>query len=213
MIDENLYLKGNSNASKNENNNRVGDKVVTTNVIIKKESEASKLKKKFFAEDIRTVSGHVVDSVVIPSLQKILSDIVKGGIDYLIYGSKVPKSQSGPGLISYNNYYNRTSYPGVSPYSIPINGNSPSSSISQPSVYAIDEVIFRERSDAEEVLLRMKEAISSYGMVSVADFYDLINQRCDFTARKYGWRDLKTADIIRINDGFSIRFPRITPIE
>lgn len=209
MFDEDVYVKGNSNASKKQEES---DKVVTTNVIIKKESEATKFKKKFFAEDMKTVGGHVVDSVVIPSLQKILSDIVKGGIDYLIYGSKTPRSQSGPGLISYSSYYNRTAYPGTPNYQNPINGNSPAP-INQPSIYAINEVVFRERADAEEVLLRMKEAISSYGMVSVADFYDLINQRCDFTNRKYGWRDLKTADIIRVSDGFSIRFPRVIPIE
>lgn len=204
MIDD--ELKGNSNASK-----AVGAKPVpvTSNVIVKKESEGNKLKKKFFAEDIKTVGGHVVDSVIIPSLQKILSDIVKGGIDYLIYGSKGARTQSGPGIISYNSYYGRNGVVGTPVYTSPINGNS-----TRPStLYSVNEVIFPERGDAEEVLLKMRESIASYGMVSVADFYDLINQRCSFTDQKWGWRDLRTADVIRVNDGFSIRFPRVTPLE
>ena len=91
----------------------------------------------------------------------------------------------------------------------PINGNSPN----QPTLYSVNEVVFPERADAEEVLLKMRESIASYGMVSVADFYDLINQRCSFTDQKWGWRDLRTADVIRVDAGFSIRFPRVSPLE
>lgn len=200
---ENDDFKGNSNASKG-----VRQQPVTSNVIVKKESEGSKFKKKFFAEDIKTVSGHVVDSIVIPSLQKIFSDIVKGGIDFLIYGNKSSRSNSGPGIISYNNYYNRNGI--VSPYTNPINGGVPTK---PATVYTVNEVIFRERANAEEVLLRMKEAISNYGMVSVGDFYDLIEQRSSFTDQKYGWKDLSSAEIMRENDGYSIRFPRVVVLE
>ena len=199
-------LKGNSNASKTASAKQAP---VTSNVIVKKESEGAKFKKKFFAEDVKTVGGHVLDSVIVPSLQKILSDIVKGGIDYLIYGSKGSRSNSGPGIISYSNYYNRNGVIGAPTYTNPINGNS-----QRPStLYSVNEVVFPERADAEEVLLKMRESISSYGMVSVADFYDLINQRCSFTDQKWGWRDLRTADVIRVDDGFSIRFPRVAPLE
>lgn len=206
---EDLDLKGNSNASKN--GEVVKQKPVTSNVIIKSESEGSKLKKKFFAEDIKTVSGHVRDSVIIPSLQKILSDMVKGGIDYLIYGSRGSKPPGGPGIISYTNYYSRYNS-NVNPpiNSNPVNGNNLRNG---NALYNVNDVIFYERYQAEEVLLRMRESISSYGMVSVADFYELIDQRCDFTAQKWGWRDLRTADILRVDNGFSIRFPKIAPLE
>ena len=203
---ENDLKGGNSNASKTTSAKQAP---ITSNVIVKKESEGAKFKKKFFAEDVKTVGGHVVDSVIIPSLQKILSDVVKGGIDYLIYGSKGARSNSGPGLISYSNYYNRGGFAGGSTYTSPINGNSPN----QPTLYSVNEVVFPERADAEEVLLKMRESIASYGMVSVADFYDLINQRCSFTDQKWGWRDLRTADVIRVDAGFSIRFPRVSPLE
>ena len=202
-------FKGNSNASK-VNLHESNVKPVTTNVVIKKEGEATKFRKRFFAEDAKTVGGHVVESVVIPSLQKLLSDAVKGAIDWLIYGSKGNRSATNTfNGISYTNYWNR----GLnnSPvYSNPMVGNNQAS---QTAVFAVNNVIFPERAQAEEVLLRMKEAIFNYGMVSVADFVDLIGQRCPFTDQKWGWRDLSGADVIRVNDGFSIRFPKVIPIE
>lgn len=203
MLDENL--EGNSNASK-----KAKTQPVTTNVIVKKESEGTKIRKKFFAEDAKTVGGHVVDTVVIPSIKKIISDMVKTAVDYFLYGSKGARPTSGPGIISYNQYYNRGTQVGGAPITYggtPLNGGKPN------TLYSVNEVIFPERSDAEAVLLNLREAIASFGMVSIADFYEQINQRSVFTDQKWGWRDLSQADIIRVDNGFSIRFPRVVALE
>ena len=148
-----------------------------------------------------------MESVVIPSLQKLLSDAVKGAIDWLIYGSKGNKNSSGVGTISYGSYYNRSGYINPTPvYTNPMLNN-------KPTLYAVNDIIIADRGEAEEVLLRMKESINSYGMVSVGDFYDLVGQRANFTDQKWGWFDLRTADIIRVDGGFCIRFPKVQPIE
>lgn len=182
-------------------------KPVTTNVVVRKESETKKFGKRFFSEDAKTVGSHVVDSVIIPSLQKLLSDAVKGAIDWLIYGSKGSRSTTGVGTISYGSMYRRDGLVNPNPvYTNPM--------ISQkPSLYAINDIAFSDRGEAEEVLLRMKESIVSYGMVSVGDFYDLVGQRANFTDQKWGWFNLDTADVIRVDNGFCIRFPKVQPIE
>ena len=200
-------FKGNPDTPEKFNTKPSIGKPVTTNVVVKKESEAKRLGKKFFAEDAKTVGSHVVESVVIPSLQKLLSDAVKGAIDWLIYGSKGSKNSSGVGTISYGSYYNRSGYINQTPvYTNPMLNN-------KPTLYAVNDIIIADRGEAEEVLLRMKESINSYGMVSVGDFYDLVGQRANFTDQKWGWFDLRTADIIRVDGGFCIRFPKVQPIE
>ena len=139
--------------------------------------------------------------------EKLLSDAVKGAIDWLIYGSKGNKNSSGVGTISYGSYYNRSGYINPTPvYTNPMLNN-------KPTLYAVNDIIIADRGEAEEVLLRMKESINSYGMVSVGDFYDLVGQRANFTDQKWGWFDLRTADIIRVDGGFCIRFPKVQPIE
>ena len=200
-------FKGNPDTPEKFNTRPSIGKPVTTNVVVKKESEAKRLGKKFFSEDAKTVGSHVVESVVIPSLQKLLSDAVKGAIDWLIYGSKGNKNSSGIGTISYGSYYNRSGYINPTPvYTNPMLNN-------KPTLYAVNDIIIADRGEAEEVLLRMKESINSYGMVSVGDFYDLVGQRANFSDQKWGWFDLRTADIIRVDGGFCIRFPKVQPIE
>lgn len=204
-------FKSNSNASKEaqqNDNSSQRNAPVTTNVSVINKKKLSF--GNFFAADAKSVGQHVVETILVPSLQKLLSDSVKGAVDWLIYGSKGRSNPtSGPGTVSYSRYYQ-----------IPIN-NYPSnlqnqnvlSPMQRPGVYSINDFKFQDRGDAEAVLMRMNEAIGRYGMVSVADFYDFIGQRCSFTDQKYGWYDLRAAQVIRYDDGFSIQFPKAQPIE
>lgn len=176
---------------------------VTSNVTIKKQSEINKFGKKIFSEDAKSVGSHVVDSVIVPNIQKLITDIVKNAIDWFVYGVRgVSQSNSGVRNVSYSSYYDRNR---------PVSQTS--QSISAPSVLAINDVIFNDRGEAEEVLLRLREIIARYGVVSVSDFYELINRSCDFTANKYGWRDLSTACVNRAGSGYRIAFPKTTTIE
>ena len=78
------------NSYKQRNNEKVTEekniKPVTSKVTIKKQSEINKFGKKIFSEDAKSVGSHVIDSVVVPNIQKLITDIVKNAIDWLIYG-------------------------------------------------------------------------------------------------------------------------------
>ena len=54
----------------------------------------------------------------------------------------------------------------------------------------------------------MDDLIETYGLVSVADFYDLVGVTGDYTDNKYGWTDLRNANVIRVRDGYMIKLPR-----
>lgn len=72
----------------------------------------------------------------------------------------------------------------------------------------IEEIIFERRGDAEEVLNKMDEIIGNYGYVTVADFYELSGITSSYESAKYGWTDLKTADVHRVRDGYILQLPR-----
>lgn len=200
-------LKGNSIASKNDansNNSQTEKKItpVTSQVTVKKQNDLSKFGKKLFSEDAKSVGEYVVNDVVVPSIKKLIVDSVKNAIDYFIYGGKTSNNSSGLKNVSYQNYYTGR----------PSNTTS-NATYTKPNIYAINDVIFNDRGEAETVLLRLKEAVERYGMVSVGDFYDCISQPSKYTDQKYGWRDLSTAQIVRTSGGFSIQFPKITPLD
>lgn len=190
-----------------EKGNKKDIPVVTKNVKVRKESEVSKFKKNFFAEDGASVKNHIFSTVVIPGLQRLFSDVIKNGIDWLIYGSKSSSgTRSGIRNVSYSNYYERsrsnTNY---------ASGRTTSSS--KPGAYSLNEVIFDERGEAEVVLDRMREAIARYTSVSVADFYDMVNFKHAFTDNKWGWDNLSDAEVVRNRNGYSIQFPKVKPLE
>ena len=55
----------------------------------------------------------------------------------------------------------------------------------------------------------MNECVQRYGMVSVADFYDMIGQKGNYTDNNYGWKDLTLARVDRAIEGYRIIFPRV----
>lgn len=209
-------FKGNSDASKltvNDNRPEKRFDAVTSNVTVEKNtSELSKLKKRFFAQDIKSVASNVLDKVIVPSLQKLLSDTFKQSLDWLIYGTKgssSPYSNQPYGNVSYSRYYQQQNPENQ----VPVWARPQQTPV--PGPYAVNSILFAERADAEIVLARMQEAVDNYGMVSVADFYDMINQTCSFTDQKWGWVNLNNdiAYVVRNGDQFSINFPPVRALE
>lgn len=193
-------FKGNSHISKEP------EKIepVTTNVTVKKTSEIEKFGKSIISEDIGNVRKKLTSDVVVPGIKKLLSDVGTNFINWFIYGIKGAPSNkttlSGLNRISYNSMYDR-----------PVQ----TSNLSQPKagLFEIDDVYFDDRGDAELVLLKLKEHIERYGMVSAGNFYQMIRSQYAFTAEKWGWRDLSKAEIQRKSDKYIIIFPKLEPLE
>ena len=76
----------------------------------------------------------------------------------------------------------------------------------------VDNILFDSRETAENVLEASKEIINKYGVVTVADMYDLAGLDAPYTGQKYGWVDLKEAKIIRVRSGYKLVLPEIIPI-
>lgn len=71
------------------------------------------------------------------------------------------------------------------------------------------ELVFESRRIADLVLDRLEGVINSYGVASVADFYDVAGEVCrTYSANLYGWTDIRTARVVRVHDGYVIKFPR-----
>lgn len=204
MID-NSDLKPNSFRSKEENKeeteNRV-EKVITGPVKTKKKSGFDKLKNEFISEDAKNIKSYVFGEVLIPAIKKAISDIVTDGIDILLYGESRGRTRRSPvDKISYRSYYD-TGY--HQPRDTRALSYSP---------YSYDDIILSTRGEAEEVLMRMDELMETYKLVRVADLYDLVGISGNYTDNKYGWTNIRNAEIVRVRDGYMIKMPRAIPID
>ncbi|MGN1370915.1 MAG: hypothetical protein ACI4XM_01345 [Candidatus Coprovivens sp.] len=192
--------KSNSHKSKENEEKKKVDKVVQGKVKAKKKSGVTKFADVFISEDASNVKNYIVMEVLIPAMKKALSDIVTNGIDMILYGETgVSKKRSSASRISYTNYYDRRD-------------ERSSRLTSIRGGYSYDDIILDNRGEAEDVLARMDELIDTYGIVSVADLYDLVGITGNYTDNKYGWTDIRSAQVVRVRDGYMIKLPRAIPL-
>lgn len=170
---------------------------------VKKKSEVSKIASNFISEDASNVTSHLWSGVLVPAIKKVIYDIITDGIDMILYGGNGRnKKPSEASKVSYRSYYNRR--------------NEEERRYDAPrtrSAYSYDEVVVDTRNEAEEVLARMDELIEEYKMVSVADLYDLVGITGNYTDNKYGWTNLRSAEVVRVRNGYLIKLPRVGPLD
>lgn len=176
------------------------EKVITGNVKTKKKSDMHKLSDVFGGKDGAEVKEYLLSDVLVPGIKKIVWEIVTGAFDMILFGGNGhARKNTNAGYVSYNNYSNR---------------REPSREV-RPQArtrYSYDDLVLETRGDAEDVMDRMAEAIQDYGMVTVADMYDAVGLSCNYTDNKYGWRDLRDAQIVRVRDGYMLKMPPAHPL-
>lgn len=206
----NTNYKSNSHKSKSEQNNQEErpkvEKVISGTARTKKKGPVKKLVNAFLAEDIHNVKSLLVSDVLIPAAKKVFFDVITRGADMFIYGGTGGGDRRRPNAskVTYRDYYERRN----DDRRPPIGSNQ-----STRSVYDYDEVILDTRTEAEEVLLRMDEIIKTYGVVTVADLYDLVGISDNYTDHRYGWTNIRNAKPERVRDGYILNLPKALPID
>lgn len=76
-----------------------------------------------------------------------------------------------------------------------------------------DEVVFNDRAEADLVLDRLMDLIDTYGVATVADFYDLAGISTDYPDNSWGWERLGSAAIRRTRAGYILDLPRPVTID
>lgn len=76
-----------------------------------------------------------------------------------------------------------------------------------------DDIVFETREDAEKVLDAMEDTVKKYGVVSLADVYDIVGKTTTYVASKYGWKSVDDAKVIHCLDGYYIELPKAEEIK
>lgn len=186
------------------------EKAIEGTAIIKKKSEFRKLMDMFFNEDWANIKTFVFTDVLVPTIQKAITDIVVNSIYMIVYpgGGKRYRSdyQGSNSRIAYDK---NPSFSNARP-------NEPAQARTRTG-FSYDDVLFETFADAKDALVSMDETMAKYRMVSVADFYDIAGisgSRCPDTYNNYGWTDIHLADVVRAWNGkWTIKLPRPLPFD
>lgn len=172
-------------------------------VKVRKRSGLSRSFDEFVRDDLNKVKEFAITDVIVPAIKKSISDIFKTGIDMILYhGETGSSSRRYPdsSKVSYRSYYDsaparRTSYS------------------DRRNAYYCDERIFGTRGEAEAKLAQLDDIMARYHLVRVADYCEIVGITGTYTDNDYGWTDLRTAEVVRVREGYIIRMPRALPID
>lgn len=200
---------GNSNKdkeSKAEKPEKDIKKVVTQAVTVKKKGAGRRLKDSFIQADVRTVLSYIVTEKVIPGAKNIILDSIYNGFERMFFPGE---TRTRPGQQS------RISYSGIS------RAMSGSPLRTAPRIergprstrQAREEFVIPSRKEAEEILELMNDVIDNYDVVSVADYYEMVDQPMSPVDQKWGWSFLGDVQILQARGGYLIDLPPAEPIQ
>lgn len=180
------------------------EKAISGTAKTRKRSEMRKFADVFLPGDVQNVKSYILADVLVPSIKKAISDIVTNGIDMILYGESGNRDRrSTASKVSYRSYYEKKNETRVDRSTINHTRGG----------YSYEDIVFETRGDAESVLSRMDEIVEKYNIVSVADMYELADISGSYTDNKYGWTDIRNAQVVRIRDGYVIKMPRPMPLD
>lgn len=192
-----------SNSHKSKEGNKPAPKKdiqkVTSGVVkTAKKGGLAKLISVFVNEDIDDVKEYIFMEVIVPGIKDTLSQMITNGVDMILYG-EVRRSRDSKSRTNYGRYYSR---------------DDRGSKSNSRKISNYDDLVFDSRRDADDVLKNMNDLLDNYDVVTVADLYDLVGKTGNgFTDHKYGWTDIRNAQVIRVRDGYGLRLPKALPID
>lgn len=196
----------NSHKSKKEkeaNEEKNIERVVSGPVSPRKKSELRKMADAFISDDCSNVKSYVVMEVIVPAIRNLIEDIIIDTTHMIFRGERGSRDRRKNERTPYYRSYererdrDRRSYRDSRTY----------------TGYDYENYVIPSRDEANEVLCRMDDLMSMYKTVSVADFYELVGVRCNYTDNKYGWSNLRNARVVPVRDGYVIELPKAMPLD
>lgn len=183
----------------------------------------------FFGDDgLRGVTEHLVRDIFIQSIQTTISDVATNTIHTIsdvatnsikraIFGESYDDRRRN----SNDYWYGSRRYVDNRMSSSRGRGYVDYSRQSEKALHHKSEnlsnvvrvIEFDSANDANEVLSYMIDSVEQYGLVTVADFYELSDVASKFTDHQFGWTNLDGVRVVPIRGGgFYISFPPAVPV-
>lgn len=177
------------------------EKVVTGKVVTRKQPWYKKAKQNLIADDAQTIGEFLLTDVIIPTTKNFLMDLLTEGASRALYGSS--RQSLRRSVLGSRGGGIRTKYDQMS-------SGEPRRMMSREhrANHDFDEVILDSRDEAITVVEELIARVDRYGSASVSDLYDLVGVTGSFADQRWGWTDLRTADVRQSRGGFLLDLPR-----
>ncbi len=191
--------------------------VTSAEPVRRKRGLGRQFKETFFSGSAREAAEYMVVDIVVPAVRDMFADAMQSGIERLIYGDRTPGPSRGRSRSSImNNTAGHVNYNSMAPTqreTKPSQAQQKMLSRRSRARHNLDELVIQSRQESEEVIDQMFDVLSRYGVVSVADLYELTGIQSGHTDMKWGWTNLRGAKAVRLRQGgFLLDLPDPEPL-
>ena len=190
--------------------------VPTGQAVARKKSIGKKFREQFAGDDAKTVGVYLLVDVVVPALKNLLYDLGNEGLKRTLFGGSARPGAVGTIIGSTLASTSRTAYSSFSkatPNPATQIGPSTEMTPQQRAMHDFSGIILQSREQAYQIIDVLSGLIDDYGAATVNDFYACIGQTPEFTAVKYGWKSLGSAEVRHIREGYLLEMPRPVVLE
>lgn len=162
-------------------------------------------------DDSKDIGSYILYDILIPAAKSMITESIQSGIEMMLYGeaggrrSPSRNRNSGSPVVNYGAYSNRDN-----------RREEPRQKRFANARFNLDEIIFKNGSDASDVLAALCDHIENYEAVSVSEFYDYAGvEGATWTDNKWGWMgsDLSDAYCTHTRGGYVIVLPEPKELE
>lgn len=141
----------------------------------------------------RDITNGLFDEMVLPAVKNIVVEAFSSGINRAVFGGGEYGGRDRRGTSRHMSYH--TAYE--------------KRRVARPREDEIfEDIYYPTHVDADRVLDSMLDYIREYGMVMVSDFFIFSGLDAPYSARNYGWKDLRGVRIERAGSEYIIGLPR-----
>lgn len=180
-------------------------------VIRRKKPLGVRFQEMLLGGDTKGVFEYVMNDVLVPAFKDMVSDAVRESIDRMMFGESRGNRRSSSRSGGFTNGSTQINY---NRYSGPKRDerHSSLSRIARAS-HNFDDIIMSTRAEAENVIEELRNIVEEYGQASVRHLYELVDEDAHSTDEKWGWFDLRHANVSRVSNGYRLNLPRTHPLD
>jgi len=192
------------------------EKIITGNAVVRKQPWYKRAKSNMLADDAGTIGEYILIDVLVPALKNLVFDIITQGTGRALYpGGRAVGVRGGGGNIVGGGLRGnvssvRTKYENMGVGT----AQDPRQQLSRQdrATHNFKEITLPNREEAIGVVERLMELITNYGTATVTDFYDLVGVTGSYADQRWGWDDLRDANVIQHRGGWLIDLPPAKPL-
>lgn len=166
------------------------------NIVSTKRPFGKKLLDSFLTEDGDDIKTWLIVDVIIPGIKNTVLDMLQ----MAFFGETRSRGSS-----KYNDYTSYSSRYRSSRYSNRDRDNRHNEGrYESDDRFDYNNIILRNRDEAERVVEELRKRIRDYKCASIADLFDLLDLSSRYTDNNYGWTDERDIGIRRVSSGYLI---------